>query len=164
VPLGLSGRVARNALSELLASVASSFCSSCSHWDPEDVCHPLQFNQPTLARELISISTEVPPGSVVDVLPFRITTRHGRSKVYRISEDSGQAVHIGSIAPGRFARLCNIFGQDRVLTSLSSWIQQAEQSERTRGVASARFWQGLRSSLSVCGYIGGTALLLPPYF
>ena len=35
---------------------------------------------------------------------------------------------------------------------------------RSRGVASAQFWRGLRSAAGAFGYIGGPELLLPPYF
>ncbi len=57
-----------------------------------------------------------------------------------------------------------LLGQDKVLQSLHAWIVLAEKSERSRGVASAQFWRGLRLATNARGYIGGPALLLPPFF
>lgn len=162
--LGLSGRAPRRTLAELLTSVASSFTSRANPAAPSDAHHPLRLDQPCLSRDFVSISSEEPPTLVVEAPPFRITTRHGRCRVDRVSPDAGSPTHLGTVAQSRFSRLCNLVGQDRVLQSLSSWIQQAERSERTKGVASAQFWRGLRSSLGALGYIGGPALLLPPFF
>ena len=162
--LGLSGRVPRETLAQLLATVASSFTSVPSPPVPAEGSHPFQRDQPSLSRDFVSISTEESPVTVEEVPPFRITTRHGKTRVDRISDGARQPVHVGTVAQGRFLRLCNLLGQDQVLNSLPTWVQQAERSERTRGVASAQFWRGLRSASGANGYMGGPALLLPPFF
>ena len=72
--------------------------------------------------------------------------------------------HVGTVAQGRFYRLSAMLGRDRVLSSLSEWIRTTEESERSHGVASAQLWRGLRTAWEALGYIGGPALLLPPYF
>ncbi|NBO64558.1 MAG: hypothetical protein EBU88_06900 [Acidobacteria bacterium] len=162
--LGLSGRVPPQTLTELLRTLASSFKSLPSPDARPSEEHPLHRQELCLNRELVHIVTEDPPVCVVNVPPWRITTRDNRSKVVRIPDGESPPVHVGTVAQGRFSRLCDDLGQQRVLASLPSWIQQVEKSESTRGVASAQFWRGLRDALKASGYIGGPELLLPPYF
>ncbi|MEY2823178.1 MAG: hypothetical protein RLZZ485_814, partial [Actinomycetota bacterium] len=162
--LGLSGRVPPQTLTELLTTLASSFKSLPSPDARPSEEHPLHRQELCLNRELVHIVTEDPPVCVVNVPPWRITTRDNRSKVVRIPDGESPPVHVGTVAQGRFSRLCDDLGQQRVLASLPSWIQRVEKSESTRGVASAQFWRGLRDALGASGYIGGPELLLPPYF
>ena len=82
----------------------------------------------------------------------------------KLSDVGGGPTHVGTVSQGRFSRLCTLFGRQQVLDSLPAWIQRAEQSERSRGVASAQFWRGLKTAFEAYGYIGGPELLLPPYF
>ena len=126
--------------------------------------HPLRGETPRLSRRLVDIATEDPPPSVEVVPPWRITTKNNTTRVDQLADGGGSPTHVGTVSQGRFSRLCALFGQQQVLTSLSGWITRAEQSERSRGVASAQFWKGLRAAFGAFGYIGGPELLLPPYF
>jgi len=164
--LGLCGDVPRQTLTSLLASIANGFTSPIDSptGEPRGDEHPLRREHLRLSRDFISIDTEDPPESVVEVPPYRITTHHNKSSVTKHSDNADQPVHVGTVTQGRFTRLCSLFGQSRVLASLSTWIGQAESSERSRGVASAQFWSQLRQATSAIGYIGGPPLLLPPYF
>jgi hypothetical protein len=103
----------------------------------------------------VHIVTEDPPVCVVEAPPWRIITKDNRSKIVLISEEGGPPTHVGTVAQGRFSRLCEIFGQQRVLESLPDWKQRTEKSENSRGVASAQFWQGLKAASGAIGYIGG---------
>ena len=162
--LGLSGLAPRHSLLALLSSVAYSFSTLAQPESRESPAHPFRDTPVRLSRDLVSITWKDPPGSVIEAPPFRITTRQGKCTVERIPETASPPVHIGTVTQGRFSRLCAQLGQDKVLQSLHAWIVLAEKSERSRGVASAQFWRGLRLATNARGYIGGPALLLPPFF
>jgi hypothetical protein len=163
--LGLSGRAPRRILvEELLTAVASSFSLLPSPDELQREEHPLHREELCLNREFGHVVTEDPPVCVVEAPPWRIITRDNRSKIVLISEEVGPSTHVGTVAQGRFSRLCAIFGQQRVLESLPDWKQRTEKSENSRGVASAQFWHGLKAASGAIGYIEGPKLLLPPYF
>ena len=163
--LGLSGRVPRGTLAEVLTAVAPGLRSKRDQANqPEVELHPLRRETLRLSRDLVEIRTEDPPPSVEVMPPWRITIKENRTRVDKLSDVGGGPTHVGTVSQGRFSRLCFLFGQQHVLDSLSGWIQRAEQSERSRGVASAQFWRGLRTAFGAYGYLGGPELLSPPYF
>ena len=163
--LGLSGRVPRGTLAEVLTAVASGLRSKRDQANqPEVELHPLRRETLRLSRDLVEIRTEDPPPSVEVMPPWRITIKDNRTRVDKLSDVGGGPTHVGTVSQGRFSRLCTLFGRQQVLDSLPAWIQRAEQSERSRGVASAQFWRGLKTAFEAYGYIGGPELLLPPYF
>ncbi len=165
--LGLSGLTSRRTLTRLLHCIANHLTSPKGPSSTDDAmrdAHPFMGEQACLSRDFISIETEDPPECIIEAPPYRVITRHNKCKVTREAGDACPQIHVGTVTQGRFLRLCSLFGQEKVLTSLSGWIQQAEQTEATHGVASAQFWSKLRQATGATGYIGGPPLLLPPYF
>ena len=165
--LGLSGLTSRRTLTGLLNCIANHLTSPKGPSSTDDAmrdAHPFMGEQACLSRDFISIETEDPPECIIEAPPYRVITRHNKCKVTREAGDACPQIHVGTVTQGRFLRLCSLFGQEKVLTSLSGWIQQAEQTEATHGVASAQFWSKLRQATGATGYIGGPPLLLPTYF
>ena len=101
--LGLSGRVPRDTLAEVLTAVASGFRSMNGPAEPPEVeAHPLRRETPRLSRAQVDIRTEDPPPCIEVVPPWRITTNGNRTRVDKLSDEGGSPTHVDTVTQGRF--------------------------------------------------------------